>query len=785
MGGQRLLAHRRHRGRPGEDPAGAGRRRRRPAADLPTYREPVAAHPRRPAEEGPPAPTPSTAEPSLPGPLEGALHSLYANYEKAFRALGGDRGDERRPTPPVFIVVCNNTTVSKLVFDYVAGWEKPTLATGDTVGGAGQARRCSPTCDGESRGRPAEHDPGRLRPARVGRGDERRVQADRRRSRSTSSRHEYRQRFPGRDADELTDEDLLREVMNTVGKPGKLGEHVRCVVSVSMLTEGWDANTVTHILGVRAFGTQLLCEQVVGRGPAPRAATSSTTTGHFEPEYAEVYGVPFSFIPAAGRRPRPQAPARSRPGARPRRARRLPRSPSRASSATATRSPTSTSIADVRPPTRALDLVHRDVPTRTERRRRRRRDRGAHASTTSAAMRAQQVAFRLAKRLARPLLPRPPDERRRAGSRASRGCSRSCCASPSAGSTECVTLQGRHVPPAARAWPSSADEAVDTHLPRRSCAAHGGEPRCVPILRPYDPVGSTALRRLRHHQGRSTPRPPTSCHVSHVVRRQRLGAARWPQALEDDARGRGLREERAPRLHHPLHASTASSATYVPDFIARLDDGHGADDLLNLIVEVSGAARRDKEAKVTTARDQWVPGGQQPRRLRPVGASSRSPTRGTPRDGDPRPRSWPSCTAVERERATPQEGTGRPTPVEAIAPRRHRGSTSPPPSSRDFVADDEKRPTTAALPPRPVARPAARRGRARTSRTGRGPRRAGRPRLHPGEDRPAGARREPARHRRGRRATSPSSTSSTTSTASTSSTSSSTSTTTRATGRTG
>ena len=77
---------------------------------------------------------------------------------------------------------------------------------------------------------------------------------------------EYRARFPGRDAENLTDEDLLREVMNTVGKAGKLGEHVKCVVSVSMLTEGWDANTVTHILGVRAFGTQLLCEQVVGRG---------------------------------------------------------------------------------------------------------------------------------------------------------------------------------------------------------------------------------------------------------------------------------------------------------------------------------------------------------------------------------------------------------------------------------------------------------------------------------------------------------------------------------------
>ena len=57
--------------------------------------------------------------------------------------------------------------------------------------------------------------------------------------------------------------------MNTVGKQGQLGDSIRCVVSVSMLTEGWDANTVTHVLGVRAFGTQLLCEQVIGRASAP------------------------------------------------------------------------------------------------------------------------------------------------------------------------------------------------------------------------------------------------------------------------------------------------------------------------------------------------------------------------------------------------------------------------------------------------------------------------------------------------------------------------------------
>ncbi len=67
-----------------------------------------------------------------------------------------------------------------------------------------------------------------------------------------------------------------------------------------MLTEGWDANTVTHILGIRAFGSQLLCEQVVGRG-LRRRSYALNDEGHFEPEYANVYGVPFRFIPATSR----------------------------------------------------------------------------------------------------------------------------------------------------------------------------------------------------------------------------------------------------------------------------------------------------------------------------------------------------------------------------------------------------------------------------------------------------------------------------------------------------
>src|SRR5205085_11859229 len=95
-------------------------------------------------------------------------------------------------------------------------------------------------------------------------------------------------------ADNLTDKDLLREVMNAVGKEGRLGASIRCVVSVSMLTEGWDANTVTHVLGVRAFGTQLLCEQVIGRA-LRRQSYDLNDEDLFNVEYADVLGIPFDF----------------------------------------------------------------------------------------------------------------------------------------------------------------------------------------------------------------------------------------------------------------------------------------------------------------------------------------------------------------------------------------------------------------------------------------------------------------------------------------------------------
>lgn len=91
----------------------------------------------------------------------------------------------------------------------------------------------------------------------------------------------------------------LRGKLNTVGQQGEDGEKIQNVISVEMLSEGWDARTVTHIMGLRAFSSQLLCEQVIGRGLRRASYEVSEDTGMFEPEYVNVFGVPFSFLPHA------------------------------------------------------------------------------------------------------------------------------------------------------------------------------------------------------------------------------------------------------------------------------------------------------------------------------------------------------------------------------------------------------------------------------------------------------------------------------------------------------
>ncbi|HEX5504788.1 MAG TPA: DEAD/DEAH box helicase family protein, partial [Thermomicrobiales bacterium] len=171
-------------------------------------------------------------EPRPPRELQGALHSLYSHYERAYRRWEADTGARARgQTPPVFIVVCNNTNVSKLVFDYVAGWEK-TLANGQTVAVPGALPVFSNVREGRWAGRPNTIlvDSAQLESGAGLSADFQKLAA----AEIAEFKADYRRRNPGRSVDEITDADLLREVLNTVGKPGKLGEQVKCVVSVSM-----------------------------------------------------------------------------------------------------------------------------------------------------------------------------------------------------------------------------------------------------------------------------------------------------------------------------------------------------------------------------------------------------------------------------------------------------------------------------------------------------------------------------------------------------------------------
>lgn len=237
------------------------------------------------------------APPELPPLLKQALQQFYqhyASYEKGVREQGEQRKD-LLSSPPVFIVVCSNTTVSKEVYKLIAGYEtvgedgKPMNVTGllelfsNYDLNTRVRRRKPPTLLIDSDA--LEHSGQVNDEFKSVFGPE--IQEFKR---------EYRISQPGKSVDALTDGDLLREVVNTVGRPGKLGQHIRCVVSVGMLTEGWDANTVTHIVGVRAFGSQLLCEQVAGRALRRREYFLDPKTGKFPPEYAHIIGVPFKFF---------------------------------------------------------------------------------------------------------------------------------------------------------------------------------------------------------------------------------------------------------------------------------------------------------------------------------------------------------------------------------------------------------------------------------------------------------------------------------------------------------
>jgi type III restriction enzyme len=115
--------------------------------------------------------------------------------------------------------------------------------------------------------------------------------------------------------------ELLRRMVDTVGRIGREGEKIQNVISVGMLSEGWDAKTVTHIMGLRAFTSQLLCEQVVGRGLRRTSYELQPVAGSeirmFEPEYVNIFGVPFTFLPHEGGEDGPPPPPKPKTAVEP------------------------------------------------------------------------------------------------------------------------------------------------------------------------------------------------------------------------------------------------------------------------------------------------------------------------------------------------------------------------------------------------------------------------------------------------------------------------------------
>jgi type III restriction enzyme len=531
----------------------------------------------------------SNEEPLLPTELQGALHSLYGNYKKYFELWEANKaGQKQGVTAPVFIVVCNNTNVSKMVFDYIAGWERDFDGTKVVQAGKLEEFR-NDNGDGGWNDTPYSIlvDSSQLESGEALSDDFRRVAA----KEIEDFKTKYASRYGNRSSDSVTDSDILREVLNTVGKPGKLGEKVRCVVSVSMLTEGWDANTVTHVLGVRAFSTQLLCEQVVGRALRRRSYTLNDE-GFFDPEYAEVYGVPFSFIPTNGSSGDPE------PGNLPTRVRALQDREHLALQfphVSGYRYDFGTELLDHKfDEDSKLELSTTDVPTSTE---------NApivgessvHTLDDLLEHRENEIAFLLATETLETFF------------KDSEGNSKpwlfpKVLSITKAWMKECLVLKDNTFPQLLLL--TRLRRTASEKIYRSIVSSVDGTKRIQPILRGFENLGDT------FHVDFDTTKPvfetsADKCHVSHVVADTKSWEQKMAEALESMPEVFSYVKNQNLGFTIP-YSFEGEARNYYPDFIAKVTHP-GTDEMLNLVIEVSGETRKDKAAKVETAQSLWVP----------------------------------------------------------------------------------------------------------------------------------------------------------------------------------
>jgi type III restriction enzyme len=526
---------------------------------------------------------------SLPPQLQTALEALYGHYEQTFE-LWKDAGIR---VPPCFIVVCNNTATSKLVYDFISGFHYET-SDGDSKW---QNGRFPLFRNFDDNGNPL------ARPNTLLIDSEQLESGDALdknfRSMASDEIEQFRREIvertgDARQAENITDQELLREVMNTVGKEGRLGGGIRCVVSVSMLTEGWDANTVTHVLGVRAFGTQLLCEQVIGRA-LRRQSYDLNEEGKFNVEYADVLGIPFDFtaepVVSHPQPPRETVHVHAVSPERDHLEIRFPRVagyrielPEERLKANFTDDST-------------LELTP-DLVGATETRNSGIIGESADLSLVHTGdVRPSQVLYKLVSHLILTKWRDPGEEPKLFLFGQLKRITRQWI------DNYLICKSGTY--PAQLEYKMLADMACEKITKAIVSRFEGGRPITV-VLDPYNQVGSTKNVGFNTSRANRWETDSRKCHVNWAI-------------LDSDWEGefcRVVEKHPAVRAYVKNHNMGfdvpyrfgSETRKYIPDFIVLVDDGKGDDDLLQLIVEVKGYRREDAKEKKSTMDTYWIPG---------------------------------------------------------------------------------------------------------------------------------------------------------------------------------
>ena len=522
----------------------------------------------------------------LPNELLSAIDALYGHYEKTF-----DQWREHNlGVEPVFIVVCNNTATSKLVHDYIAGYHIEDADGNRNL----QQGKCPlfRNFDADQVALPKMRtlliDSHQLESGEAVSSEFKAAAADE----IERFRQEIIQREGYGAADKLTDETILREVMNTVGRPGKLGESIRCVVSVSMLTEGWDTNTVTHVLGVRAFGTQLLCEQVIGRA-LRRVSYQPNAEGKFDVEYADIFGIPFDFtaqpVSAKIKAPPPMVRVEAISPDRDHSEIRFPRVegyrtelPRDTLSAQFTDDSTLELTPDLVGATETIasGIIGEQAEMTLD-----------HLADTRPAT----IQLRLADRIVRRRLTEDGEVPNPALIMEMRKIVRRWMA-------DHLVCKG-NTQPAQLLYYEIADRVADRIMAAITRGAAGGN-RVLAMLDPYNREGSTRHVGFNTSQDRYATGP--KCHINYAVTDSDW-ETEFCRVADNHDRVLAWVKNHNLGFEVPYRAG-GEARRYRPDFILRIDDGHGPDDPLNLVVEIKGFRNEDAKDKAETMLTYWVPG---------------------------------------------------------------------------------------------------------------------------------------------------------------------------------